>query len=301
MIELHVSRRPRWMTIPTIALSLAALAAVAIGDRGWCADPPIIVAPPSEETPKFGDYVYVEELPEAILRPAPVYPEEAKRAGIAGTVMIQVLVGKDGRVRDTRIVKSIPMLDQAAIDCARQWVFKPALAKGQPVAVWVAVPVRFGDGTESPSSSKPSPPRPELRAQRGVVARASLGELLQRLRSRGAVVPSDEDAILREKIIRAARRDPPEVSRLALESVQRALAGAMPAQDRLRDLALALDAAPWWAEPYREIGVRLMELGRRAEARVCLELYLVAEPDAHDWEFVRLMLNDLRRQIIDSN
>jgi protein TonB len=104
----------------------------------------IVVAPPTEEElPKFGDYVYVEELPEAITKIQPEYPEIAREAGVDGTVMVQALVGKDGRVKDARVVKSIPMLDQSAITAVKQWVFKPALSNNKPVAVWVAVPMRF--------------------------------------------------------------------------------------------------------------------------------------------------------------
>jgi TonB family protein len=98
-------------------------------------------APPG--TPQFGEYVYVEELPEAVTKVPPEYPPAARDAKIEGTVLLQALVGKDGRVSDTKIVKSIPGLDEAAAACVRQWVFKPARAKGEPVAVWVAVPVRF--------------------------------------------------------------------------------------------------------------------------------------------------------------
>ena len=104
----------------------------------------IVVAPPSDdEMPKFGDYVYVEEMPEAITKVQPVYPDIAREAGVDGQVMVQALVGKDGRVKDTRVVKSIPMLDASAIAAVKQWVFKPALSNNKPVAVWVAVPVRF--------------------------------------------------------------------------------------------------------------------------------------------------------------
>ena len=104
----------------------------------------IVVAPPAEdELPKFGEYVYVEELPEAISKPSPVYPELARDAGVDGTVMVQALVGKDGKVKDVKVVKSIQMLDQAALDAVKNWVFKPALSNNKPVAVWVAVPVRF--------------------------------------------------------------------------------------------------------------------------------------------------------------
>ena len=104
----------------------------------------IVVAPPSEEElPKFGDYVYVEELPEAITKVPPAYPDLAREAGVDGTVLVQALVGKDGKVKDTKVVKSIAMLDAAAEQAVRQWVFKPALSNNKPVAVWVAVPVKF--------------------------------------------------------------------------------------------------------------------------------------------------------------
>jgi protein TonB len=104
----------------------------------------IVVAPPTEEElPRFGDYVYVEELPEAITKSTPTYPDIAREAGVDGTVMVQALVGKDGKVKDTKVVKSIPMLDQAAEAAVKLWIFKPALSNNKPVAVWVAVPVRF--------------------------------------------------------------------------------------------------------------------------------------------------------------
>ena len=104
----------------------------------------IVVAPPTgDDLPKFGEYVYVEELPEAITKVAPIYPDIAREAGVDGQVLVQALVGKDGKVHDTRVVKSIPMLDQAALTAVKQWVFKPALSNNKPVAVWVAVPVKF--------------------------------------------------------------------------------------------------------------------------------------------------------------
>ena len=103
----------------------------------------IVVAPPSDELPKFGEYVYVEELPEAVTKVSPIYPDIAREAGVDGQVMVQALVGKDGHVKDVRVVKSIPMLDASAVAAVKQWVFKPALSNNKPVAVWVAVPVKF--------------------------------------------------------------------------------------------------------------------------------------------------------------
>lgn len=106
-------------------------------------DGPIVVAPSDDAMPKFGDYVYVEELPEAVTRVPPTYPDLAREAGVDGTVMVQALVGKDGKVKDVRVVKSIPMLNESAKAAVRQWVFKPALSNNKPVAVWVGVPVKF--------------------------------------------------------------------------------------------------------------------------------------------------------------
>ena len=103
----------------------------------------IVVAPPTDELPKFGDYVYVEELPEPITKVTPIYPDIAREAGVDGVVLVQALVGKDGHVKDVKVVKPIPMLNDAAVAAVRQWVFKPALSNNKPVAVWVSVPVRF--------------------------------------------------------------------------------------------------------------------------------------------------------------
>jgi TonB family protein len=104
---------------------------------------PALKPPPPAKRPAFGEYVYVEELPEAVTKVPPVYPDEARKAGVEGVVLVQVLVVEDGTVADYRIVNSVPGLDDVAVACVRQWRFKPALSAGKPVAVWVAVPIRF--------------------------------------------------------------------------------------------------------------------------------------------------------------
>lgn len=93
--------------------------------------------------PKFGEYVYVDELPEVAHRVEPDYPDLARQAGVSGLVLVQALVDRDGAVKDVRITKSIPMLDAAAAHAVRAWTFKPARSGGRPVAVWVAAPVNF--------------------------------------------------------------------------------------------------------------------------------------------------------------
>jgi len=95
------------------------------------------------DNPKFGDYVYVEELPEAIEKVPPEYPESARGRDGDRLVMVQALVRRDGTVGEVCIVRSIPALDRAAAMCVRHWRFKPARTAGNPVAVWVGVPVKF--------------------------------------------------------------------------------------------------------------------------------------------------------------
>lgn len=109
-------------------------------------DEPVVRAPsadPAEEDPRLGDYVLMEESPVALKQVSPEYPEEARRASIEGVGLLQALVGRNGRIKDVRVTGSIPALDEAAVAAVRQWEFKPARAKGKPVAVWVAIPVTF--------------------------------------------------------------------------------------------------------------------------------------------------------------
>ena len=57
--------------------------------------------------------------------------------------MVRSLVGKDGRVKRCVIVDGNPLLNEAAIECAKTAVFRPALQDNRPVEVWVIIPVTF--------------------------------------------------------------------------------------------------------------------------------------------------------------
>ena len=79
----------------------------------------------------------------ALTKSQPLYPDQAREAGVDGTVIVSALVDPQGRVRDAKVVKSIPMLDAAALAAVRQWQFTPYLDGGQAVWAWTRVPVRF--------------------------------------------------------------------------------------------------------------------------------------------------------------
>jgi TonB family protein len=83
------------------------------------------------------------KAPNKIKDVKPVYPAIAKSANVVGTVTIEATVGPDGKVIDAKVVRSIPMLDQAALDAVRQWEYTPALLNGKPVPVVINVTINF--------------------------------------------------------------------------------------------------------------------------------------------------------------
>ncbi len=99
------------------------------------------------------DVGLVDELPEAIVKVPALYPHSALLRGQRETILVQALVCRTGRVLDAYAPQRIglppnrdrpqpdPALVTAALAAARQWVFKPALVAGQPIATWVAIPV----------------------------------------------------------------------------------------------------------------------------------------------------------------
>jgi protein TonB len=106
-------------------------------------EPPAAEAAPRGNGPDPNAYVATDESAEPIYTVRGEYPDIARQAGVEGTVVVQALVGVDGRVRETRIVRSIPLLNGAAQEAVRQWRFKPAATGGGPVATWVSIPISF--------------------------------------------------------------------------------------------------------------------------------------------------------------
>jgi TonB family protein len=72
-----------------------------------------------------------------------IYPSEARHARVQGIVVLDVTIGAQGRVEDVRVVRSIPMLDEAAIEAVQQWVYEPTYVNGTPTPVVITVPVSF--------------------------------------------------------------------------------------------------------------------------------------------------------------
>jgi len=90
-----------------------------------------------------GDYVQVDELPDATQKVTPKFPFAAQELGIEGIVYLQVKVGVDGTVQDAFVIKGHRLLRDEALKAVWQWRFDPAKRHGEPVAMWVSVPVHF--------------------------------------------------------------------------------------------------------------------------------------------------------------
>jgi TonB family protein len=101
-------------------------------------NPPEVPALPGPDV-----FVAVEVFPEKLRMDAPIYPPLARETGIEGTVILRILVSKEGRVLDCIVMSGNPMLVDAALTAARTAVFSPALQAQKPVAVWVQLPIVF--------------------------------------------------------------------------------------------------------------------------------------------------------------
>jgi TonB family protein len=73
----------------------------------------------------------------------PVYPVEARKQGIEGVVLLKALIAPDGRIKDVKVLKSIPVFDEYAVDAVKQWRFTGITSHGNPVYVWMIIPIRF--------------------------------------------------------------------------------------------------------------------------------------------------------------
>lgn len=85
--------------------------------------------------------------PKCIKSVPPIYPEIARQAKIEGLVILAVRTDEKGRVEAVRVLRSIPLLDQAAIDAVRQWLYESLVIKGKPRKAAFTVSLQVGPGS----------------------------------------------------------------------------------------------------------------------------------------------------------
>ena len=96
--------------------------------------------PPPQQPVRVGGQI---RPPTQIKKVQPVYPQIAQSARVSGVVILEATIGVDGKVKDVKVLRSIPLLDQAAIDAVRQWEYTPTMLNNVPTAVIMTVTVTF--------------------------------------------------------------------------------------------------------------------------------------------------------------
>ena len=112
---------------------------IAGGITGGIPEPPPPPPPPAAPVRVGGNI----KPPQKTRDVRPVYPPIAQSARVQGIVIIEATIGPDGAVKDAKVLRSIPLLDGAALEAVRQWVFTPTLLNGVPVPVIMTVTVQF--------------------------------------------------------------------------------------------------------------------------------------------------------------
>lgn len=87
------------------------------------------------------------KAPTQISKVQPVYPADALAARVQGIVILEAIIGVDGRVTDAKVLRSVPLLDEAAVNAVRQWVYTPTLLNGVPAPIIMTVTVTFNLGS----------------------------------------------------------------------------------------------------------------------------------------------------------
>ncbi len=106
--------------------------------------PPPKAAPPTKKRPKPVPVYELSKAPSFKKKIEPKYPEEARRAGVEGTVQLEVLIDEKGKVQKIRVLKNPGFgLDRAAIAAASKSRFHPGIVGGKAVPVKIKIPYRF--------------------------------------------------------------------------------------------------------------------------------------------------------------
>jgi protein TonB len=98
------------------------------------------VAPPPMVPLRVGGHI---KEPLKVRDVPPVYPKVAMDAGVQGVVIIEAVIDDKGGVAETRILRGVPVLDDAALEAVRQWTYTPTLLDGVPTPVVMTITVTF--------------------------------------------------------------------------------------------------------------------------------------------------------------
>lgn len=198
--------------------------------------------------------------PEKVSGAPPSFTEEARKARVAGGVVIlETLIDEKGNVTDVKVLQGLPMgLEEASVKAVKSWKFKPATLHGQPVPVYYILTVNFTSSADGPNFG-PLLSRfvEENRDFGGLVTRKRFEEALALLESRDASLSGPEIRLARAYVLSALGRldeaweeaqaydgpEPYEVFQQVAFSALNAAAGAPDQQARAAFLEVGLQSA----------------------------------------------------------
>ncbi len=120
-----------------------------VSESSFLVDPQLIFnpgPPPDPDPPPRGPVRVFQDIepPAKVFAPNPVYPKAALAARLQGMVVLECLIGRDGRVADVEVLRPAPLgLTEAAVEAVRQWRFEPSTVDEAPVEVLYILTVRF--------------------------------------------------------------------------------------------------------------------------------------------------------------
>ncbi len=165
---------------------------------GGNAPPP---PPPSKGTPPQLSLGTNLRVPSSVLQGSatkkvqPTYPEIARTASATGAVLVQITVNETGEVINARVIKSHPMFNDAALQAAKQWRFKPMELSGKPVKATGILTFNFGSGANAaPSENLPMTPLTEEPFKERPLAKLhpAVATIIERLKNKDAKPGAEE-------------------------------------------------------------------------------------------------------------
>lgn len=144
---MHLTRKPLQLSRTNRLASMVASTLIAASTCGsaWAFRTSLLTAAP-QSTPAAPGNVRIAAgvmAGQVTNRINPVYPPEAKAAGIEGAVVLHAIITRDGTVDSLSIISGPPELRQSAIEAVQQWTYKPYLLNGEPTPVETTITVNY--------------------------------------------------------------------------------------------------------------------------------------------------------------
>ena len=265
-----------------VLMSAVVAAALAVG----------YVAPASAQEPiRVGGDI---KEPRKIKDVKPAYPEDAQRSRTQGIVIIEALINTEGKVENTRLLRGVQGLDEAALDAVQQWQYTPTLLNGQPVPVIMTVTVTF-------SLAGPTGAAPASAAAGGSADVAAMLDYAKAVHARGLNTETERVLLQALAALQAER------ARSAVQSAQSAAPGAVRVGPDVIEPKAVKRVEPVYPAGTTPTGVSIVEIvvgtdGRVTDAKVLRsrgnDIDLAVLTAVRQWQFATTMLNGVAVPVV---